>query len=211
LKDNKSTPPNLRNFLENISQNSQNESYKSESLTSKASELNDPLKLLEHLDSKISAKCQSHQFQYQIPQVRTFTRMHSHSDTPLDISVLRSGGLASQINFILNSENPQPIGINFCREILTSSPQSRKNYLVDSADGFNYTCASHSSVIMGRRINQKTKTCQYLIRESSGVRCKNNEGKDKYPLTCQSGNLWVDASRISKNAMNIFWISIDKN
>jgi hypothetical protein len=58
------------------------------------------------------------------------------------------------------------------------------------ADYNNYALfADHASSIIGRRFNQNTKSCEYLIRNSWGSTCDSGYNLDL--LTCDNGNIWI--------------------
>jgi len=55
--------------------------------------------------------------------------------------------------------------------------------------------ANHASSIVGRRFNQDTKVCEYLVRNSWGEKC------DKYSrnYTCEKGNIWIPRALLMKH------------
>lgn len=54
----------------------------------------------------------------------------------------------------------------------------------------------HSSVIAGRKFNQKTGQCEYLIRNSWGRGCSQYDPN----LSCEEGNIWVPKADILKRS-----------
>ncbi|GEM_PF-6603432 len=55
----------------------------------------------------------------------------------------------------------------------------------------------HASTLVGRRWNQETNSCQYLIRNSWGMNCHpayRNAG-----LECDQGNIWVERRDLAEN------------
>ncbi len=60
----------------------------------------------------------------------------------------------------------------------------------------------HTSSIIGRRWNNETNTCQYLIRNSWGDKCERYDQS----LECQEGNLWLNESMVFKNMTSIVYM-----
>lgn len=64
----------------------------------------------------------------------------------------------------------------------------------------------HMSVVVGRRFDPKTLTCEYLIRNSYGTNChsyKNPRLKDK----CEKGNIWVDRETLKRNLYGVTYLT----
>lgn len=61
--------------------------------------------------------------------------------------------------------------------------------------------ANHYSVIVGRRLNETTNTCQYLIRNSWGKSC--SIYPSPYDKQCEEGNIWVDEDVLGKAILGI--------
>lgn len=64
----------------------------------------------------------------------------------------------------------------------------------------------HMSVVVGRKYNAKTLTCEYLIRNSYGNTChsyKNPKLKDK----CEKGNIWVDTETLKYNLYGLTYLT----
>ena len=59
---------------------------------------------------------------------------------------------------------------------------------------YSYSDGRHSSVIVGRRFNDKTGTCQFLIRNSWGTGCGYYD--DSYE--CDQGNVWIPEDKIAE-------------
>ena len=59
-----------------------------------------------------------------------------------------------------------------------------------SDDYVRSVASLHTSLIMGRHLNEKTGECQYLIKNSRGDHCE--EYDDRH--TCEHGYVWVDES-----------------
>lgn len=61
----------------------------------------------------------------------------------------------------------------------------------------------HTSSVVGRRWNASYKSCEYLIRNSSGTRC--DIGYDP-SYECDAGNVWLGESEIYKNMTSIVYM-----
>lgn len=65
----------------------------------------------------------------------------------------------------------------------------------------------HSSVIIGRQFDPKTKTCQYLIRNSHGNSCSLDK---KYPYgkcdPVHPGNFWIDEAILRKSVTGVTYL-----
>lgn len=64
--------------------------------------------------------------------------------------------------------------------------------------------ANHYSVIVGRRLDEKSNSCQYLIRNSWGKGCSIYPGV--YKAQCEEGNIWVDEDVLGKAILGIKFI-----
>lgn len=63
---------------------------------------------------------------------------------------------------------------------------------------------NHYSSIVGRRLNEQTNTCQYLIRNSWGKDC--SIYPEPYNTQCEEGNIWVDESVLGQNIIGIHFL-----
>lgn len=103
--------------------------------------------------------------------------------------------LEKQINDLLGAEVPTPIGIGYCHDSLSSKGE--------------VNCApAHASVIIGRRFNQQTKTCELLVRDSYGPNCNNSDGTARYAWPCENGNVWIESNKLLRSASSVTWIPI---
>jgi C1A family cysteine protease len=63
----------------------------------------------------------------------------------------------------------------------------------------------HSVTLVGRRFNEKTKTCEYLLRNSWGLTCGGSLKKElcapEHP-----GHLWVSRGELEKNLWRVTYI-----
>jgi hypothetical protein len=64
--------------------------------------------------------------------------------------------------------------------------------------------AAHSSTIVGRRFNEETMSCEYLLRNSWGQGC---EGYNK-DYKCKNGHVWIpeDFLKYNNHLMQVFYI-----
>lgn len=54
--------------------------------------------------------------------------------------------------------------------------------------------AGHASIVVGRRFNPETKSCEFLIRNSWGRSC----GSYRPGITCEEGNYWIPKEDLMK-------------
>ncbi|MNL16203.1 hypothetical protein D3C87_1372330 [compost metagenome] len=97
--------------------------------------------------------------------------------------------LFDQIDEQLNNKNIIEIGYD--ASILTSTDFETKS-----------TKANHSSLVVGRRFNDKTMSCEYLIRNSWGKSCGSYRGD----LDCEEGNIWIPKEDLIKDLSEITYI-----
>lgn len=101
--------------------------------------------------------------------------------------------LEAQINALLSSQKPSPVGIGYCHDSLKTTGEAN--------------CApAHASVIIGRRFNSKTGSCEFLVRDSYGPNCSGVDGKPKYAWPCESGNVWIPSDKLLRSASSVTWI-----
>lgn len=60
----------------------------------------------------------------------------------------------------------------------------------------------HSSILVGRRFNQKSGQCEYLIRNSWGKSC----GFYDSTYSCEGGNVWIPKAKVLKGARDATYI-----
>ncbi len=103
-----------------------------------------------------------------------------------------------QINEQFNSKNPQPMGINYCANVLyDKNVQGMYN---NGEFNWNACDSHHISVVIGQRPTSDGR-CEFLIRNSSGQSC------NAYPdWKCENGQIWVDSSTLIKNLNGISWL-----
>lgn len=60
----------------------------------------------------------------------------------------------------------------------------------------------HGSIVVGRRFNKKSNSCEYLIRNSWGKSCETYRS----PLDCEEGNVWIPKEDLMKGLINVTYI-----
>lgn len=99
---------------------------------------------------------------------------------------VRNKNIISQIDKQL--ENKNIVGISYFMSILEKHD--------GKLNGF------HSSAIVGRRINKKTNTCEYLIRNSHGPDCSSYDPR----LECEEGNIWMPEKSLKRSLLDLIYI-----
>lgn len=62
--------------------------------------------------------------------------------------------------------------------------------------------ADHSSIVVGRRFNQKSGQCEYLIRNSWGKSC----GFYDSNYSCEGGNVWIPKAKVLKGTRDATYL-----
>lgn len=104
------------------------------------------------------------------------------------------------IHQVLNSNNPKPVAINICGEILQEKPRaSYKDYAINSKEE-KKKCSNHGVLVIGSRY--RNNKCEFRIRNSWGKNCKLLYAG--YP--CDNGDIWIPVSELMKvsNQINYF-------
>lgn len=62
--------------------------------------------------------------------------------------------------------------------------------------------SSHASVVVGRRFNEETKACEYLVKNSWGTSC------DYYPIDvdCSKGSFWAPKTKLSEAIFGTIYV-----
>lgn len=89
-------------------------------------------------------------------------------------------------------ENGRLVGLDYDSRILLSS--TSRGVKISNL---------HTSSLVGRRWNQNTHSCEYLIRNSYGQNCG---ARYDQSYECESGNLWLDESLIYKSMTSIVYM-----
>lgn len=92
--------------------------------------------------------------------------------------------LVNEVNSALVSKNIIGIGYNFAK--------------IANMKGE----ANHASIIVGRKLNPKTKQCEYLVRNSHGKNCSARNPETRCDTSCAS-----DFSKNCNRENGYFWIS----
>ncbi|MFS4457658.1 C1 family peptidase [Bdellovibrio sp. HCB2-146] len=88
-----------------------------------------------------------------------------------------------------NLDQTNPVAIAYDAEVL-SFPKSK------------YGVPNHGSVIAGRRFNEKTGQCEYLLRNSWGRGCFSYHSG----YECKDGQIWIPKPSLIKATMNVISI-----
>lgn len=92
-----------------------------------------------------------------------------------------------------------PLGVSFCQRFLTRHGSNFKGFTRQNGTRtYDEECGKHAALLIGRRWNSKTKSCQFLIRNSYGVSCERY--LDEFKNDCDMGNIWVNEDTLSNNA-----------
>lgn len=95
------------------------------------------------------------------------------------------------MNFLKKGKNFQGVLKKTDKEIVYKEDSNGKSL-----------CGGHASVVIGSRFNKATKQCEFLIRNTYGEKCKYHED-----FECESGQIWVDHTSLSKNIFQVNYLS----
>jgi hypothetical protein len=101
--------------------------------------------------------------------------------------------LGDKVVGLLNEKSPKAVGIGYLYGALNSikNPGS---------------ISPHASVIIGKRISTDSGKCEFLVRDSFGSSCNDEDGRPRYSLPCENGGVWVHARSLMKSTMSLSWI-----
>lgn len=133
--------------------------------------------------TKILDFCADNSFTMNIPLPQNLKLEFSEYDPEIRMSMLRQ-----KIRNLLERPNALPIGIVYDRDILLYKNMN---------DFFPF----HASVLMGQIYNKKTKSCDYLIRDTYGA-CEEN----KYVWPCEKGIIQIPSSYLLQSLIDITWL-----
>ena len=155
---------------------------------------------------------------------------------------LTSGGAAELLRDHFNGPDKiLPAGISYCARVLQSGPGFNFGNSASVISGLlnkpklGRDCGPHGSIVIGRRLNEKTSKCEYLVRNSWGTSCdyykpckrwQTNvnqqpltmaeewegsgrscaERADKPAWECKDGSLWVDEETLTDNIGEVAWL-----
>ena len=94
----------------------------------------------------------------------------------------------------LSSPQVQPLAIGFCADIFQEGRGYRGlNSIGNHAHGEE--CGDHEALVIGKKRDPSTGSCQILVQNSNGSDCKNYSAD----WTCEDGKVWIDATDLAKN------------
>jgi len=157
----------------------------------------------------------------------------------VDSVPLSNPSIIATWNARLNVPQAEPIEVSYCSPVLKEGRSypgvMRTDNTHQCAPSTTTSTPNHASLIIGRRRNPNTGSCQFLIRNSWGTACKvsqiapapGNVPKDTRPSLakapsipdpstdlryapewdCEDGNIWVDADSLAQSAYRTSWIS----
>ena len=94
--------------------------------------------------------------------------------------------------FVVNKQlnQGQMVGIDYDSRILTDN----RNISIELSE-------LHTSSLVGRRWNQNSGQCQYLIRDSHGNQCSRYDAS----YECLGGQVWMDESKLYANLLSLVY------
>lgn len=119
-----------------------------------------------------------------------------------DIDNYHASRLQRQMMDLLDRSNPQPVGIEYCSQILSQGINFDSKV---ATLGWKQGCERHASIVIGYRTNVKSNSTEFLLRNSWGPGCYNYS--KNWDCDPQTGLVWIDASALAKNVYNIFWLN----
>ena len=164
---------------------------------------------LNAVSSAINQICQNHMQNIAINKIdRVLPKDFSQENRFLEIK--------QSIDRSLNSSQPMPAGIKYCKHVLhdMNSIGVRPDGILDKNICVkNNQIGNHSSVVIGRRFNNKTNSCEYLVRNSEGTSCsqydkrlecdKTRGGLPCPPNTECGGQVWVPEAKLFANISTV--------
>lgn len=106
-----------------------------------------------------------------------------------DIEKFPASKLINKLDEMLTKKEPATVVIDF--ELIKKASQSTSN---DD---------NHAATIIGKRPNNVTGECEYLLKYTYGNKCPN---KEKIDLECENGNFWIPKKTLEKNIFRIDWL-----
>jgi hypothetical protein len=118
--------------------------------------------------------------------------------------------LIDVIHAELSAPNPQPVAISYCAGVLKQGESYRGLvYLRKGAQcaGESRGNGLHASLVIGRRKNPRTGSCEFRIRNSWGPSCGSRK-KPKYSKDwdCDHGNIWVSQDALMNSIYEISYL-----
>jgi hypothetical protein len=111
-----------------------------------------------------------------------------HIDPNLKLGTYWGSPSRSDISYLLNEKNAQPVVIEYCANFIQKNGNAN---FVGVSDAQN--CAGHESVVIGQRMNDDGE-CEFLLRNSWG----NDWCPPDLPFVseCEKGQIWISADRL---------------
>lgn len=144
------------------------------------------------------------------PQCKALTSWSYDCDSPPPVGPknLKTKDYLKEINQAMDKDKPLPVGVDYCWTFLLDGPDTpteRKNGCRRKDEKSEQV--DHKSVLIGRRINSKTKKCEYLLRNSWGNDCNSYfGGTDDFYGSCDqeletngTADVWIDAELLGDN------------
>lgn len=169
----------------------------------KALKENNPLKYLKEV---IAKACVNRNISVNIPKLWNVKSPKSFDGTKQT---------QRMINTLLNAQNPQPIGVGFCSQALSSDSWTLNLQTMAEKSWANEKCAGHAALIVGKRM--LNGRCEYLVRNSWGTSCmkykKNYTEQTPRILKAAApereciegtGQIWIPADTLIKNTVEIW-------
>lgn len=126
----------------------------------------------------------------------------------LDVDTVKTEKLKGKAQKIMDQmlNNGKPVGYS-SYFYFSGAYKERKQFL--------QTGDSHATTVVGRKWNEESKQCEYLVRNSYGSDCSTYDEKDenephiiknKSPYKCEGGNLWIPEDELMSAMTGITWI-----
>lgn len=127
------------------------------------------------------------------------------------------GVALGRMHLALMQRNPKPVSIIYCAKVLSDYSYSPRRH--PSGNPASLDCSSHVSAVIGRRWNEDSQTCQFLIRNSYGSACMTRLNKQQFSQEerevnptysnfwdCEDGNVWINEEAIYNNISGYSYI-----
>ncbi|MDC1175564.1 hypothetical protein OAT67_09205 [Bacteriovoracaceae bacterium] len=67
------------------------------------------------------------------------------------------------------------------------------------SDRHDFSSGNHASLIVARKFNSSTGSCEYLVRNSWGTGCSNYDDE----LSCEEGNIWLPEETLKRTMRGV--------
>lgn len=114
---------------------------------------------------------------------------HRYGVGSRDIEKFPASKLIDKLDEMLTKKEPATVVIDF--ELIKNASESTSN---DD---------NHAATIIGKRPNELTGECEYLLKYTGGDKCPN---KKKIDLECVDGNFWIPKKTLEKNIFRVDWL-----